>query len=97
MEREVAMRTVLIGTTIIAVTAAIIGFYSLSKKGPRGAVLIADTLVFFCGMSIPDNSSRELHLLEGILRLSGFIGVMLGVTGLIRKKPAPTHRDKFGE
>lgn len=84
---------IFIGITITSVVAAITGFYFLSKKGPSGAVLIANAALFYCGMSIPDNNSRELHLLEGILSLSGIIGGILGIIDLARKRPAPKPTD----
>ena len=76
-----------LGITIGAIICAIVGFWLLSKKGPRYSVLIAAAVLFICGMSIPPNNSRELHLLEGILRLSGTIGGILGIIDLIRKRP----------
>lgn len=79
-----------LGIGIAAIVGALIGFFLLSRKGPRGAVLITGAILFFCGMSIPENNSRDLHLLEGILRLSGVIGGILGIFDLSRGKPTPT-------
>ncbi len=79
-----------LGIAIAAITCAVVGFCVLSKKGPRYSVLIAAAILFICGMSIPPNRSRELHLLEGILRLSGTIGGILGIIDLIRKRPRRT-------
>jgi uncharacterized membrane protein YfcA len=80
-----------IGIAIVAVLGAVVGFYILSKLAPRGAVLIAAAVLYFLGMSIPDNNSRELQLAEGILRLSGFLGGIMGIIDLIRKRPPPSH------
>ena len=82
-----------IAVVVATMIGAVVGFYFLSKKGPRGSVLIAAVVLFFCGMSIPNNTSRELHLLEGILRLTGFVGGILGIVDLLRKKPSPKSTD----
>ncbi len=82
-----------IGIIIAAMIGVIVGFYFLSKKGPRGAVLIAGAVLFFCGMSIPENNSRGLLLLGGTLQLSGIIGGILGIIDFFRKRPKPAAPD----
>ncbi len=84
---------IFVGITIAAIIVAIVGFYVLARLGPRGAVLLVAALLFLCGMLIPDNNSRELNLLEGILRLTGFIGGILGIIDLARKKPQSSTKD----
>lgn len=78
-----------IAITIAAFIGALVGFYFLARKGPRGAVLIVAVALYCGGMSIPDSNVREVHLLEGILRLTGFVGGILGIIDLLRKRRSP--------
>jgi hypothetical protein len=86
---------VYLGITVIAIVAAIVGFYFLSRSGPRGSVLVVAGGLFFAGMCVPPNNSRELHLLEGVCRLTGFIGGILGVIDLVRKRPHARQSEAY--
>jgi hypothetical protein len=80
---------VMIGVTILAVVAAIVAFYFISKNGPRGLLLGVAVALYGVSWCIPPEHSRELHLLIGILRICGFIGGILGLIDLFRKRGVP--------
>jgi len=72
---------------IVAFIVAMIGYWILSKKGPRGAVLGTAAMIYFAGMSLPPGNRRELHLIKGMLQLTGFAGGILGVVDIIFRRP----------
>ena len=81
-----------LGGAIAAVVAGLVIFYILSKKGPRGAVLITGACLLMLGRAVPPDASREFHVVMGILGLIGLLGVVLGFVDLIRRKPtAASH------
>lgn len=82
---------IFLGITIVSVVGALIGFYVLSKKGPRGAVLGVAAVLYVLGKSISASDIRELRLIAGILGLTGFIGGILGLIDLFK------GRSKAGE
>ena len=75
---------IFLGITIVSVVCALIGFYVLSKKGPRGSVLGVAAVLYVLGRSIPAADIRELRLIAGILSFTGFIGGILGLIDLFR-------------
>ncbi len=48
-------------------------------------------MLFFAGASIPQNQIRELMLAEGLLRMTGVIGGILGIIDLFRKSEQPNE------
>ncbi|MGD0897263.1 MAG: hypothetical protein ABR915_05460 [Thermoguttaceae bacterium] len=82
-----------LGIAAVAVVAALVGFYVLSRKGPRGAVLAAAGVLYFLGLQIQPGTSRELYLAVGVLRMTGFIGGILGIIDLMRKRPANSQSE----
>jgi len=83
---------VYLGIAVVAIVGTILGYWLLSKKGPRGAVLCVAAVLYFAGMQLgnvsPDQPVRELKAVGGVLQLTGVIGIILGVIDLIRRKPA---------
>jgi hypothetical protein len=75
---------IFLGIAIVSIVCAVISFYFLSKKGPRGAVLGVAAVIYFVGISIPTGNIRELHLIAGVLKLTGFIGGILGLVDLFK-------------
>jgi hypothetical protein len=83
---------VYLGIAAAAIVGAILGYWLLSKKGPRGALLFVAALLYVAGMQVgnapQDPPVREIKALGGVLQLTGFIGIVLGIIDLVRRKPA---------
>lgn len=68
------------------------GFWYLSRVAPKGTVLAVAAGIYVVSWLINPGNSRELHGLVGFLRLLGFVGGVLGVIDLVKKRP-PTQSD----
>jgi len=77
----------------VAVFAAIVAYYFLGKFGPRWAVLALAIFLYFASFAIQPGDQRELHLLVGILRFSGFIGMIFGLFELFRRRVPPNGNE----
>ncbi len=73
---------------ILAFLTAAAVFWLLSRHGPRGATLGLAFLLYLASCYIDDGGSRALHGAIGVMRLIGFMGIILGVVDLVRK---PRH------
>jgi hypothetical protein len=65
--------------------AAIVGFWFLSRRGPRGAVLAVAVVLYVISWMIPQGQSRKLNGVSGLIRMIGFTGGILGIVDLVRK------------
>jgi hypothetical protein len=70
---------------ISSAIAALVGFWSLSRRGPRGSVLAVAACLYIASYLIQPGRSRELIGLVGLVRLIGFIGGILGIIDLLRR------------
>ena len=77
---------VMLGITIAVVTGAAAGFWYLSRHGPKGAALALAAVVYFASFAVVPDGSRALYGVIGILRLSGFVGALLGAVDLMRRR-----------
>ena len=77
---------ILLGIAIITILCALIGFFLLSKYGPRGAVLCTAAVIYLLGSLLPAGNIREFHLIVGVLKFTGFIGGILGFVDLFKSK-----------
>ena len=71
--------------SIVAVVAALVGFWFLSRRGPHGSVLAVAAALYIASYAFDPGRSRELVGLAGILRITGFVGGILGVIDLVRR------------
>ncbi len=90
----------LIALTVIALAAASFGYWILARRGPRLAVLIVGFGLLIAsviyeprpdiklvnGNLVPEYSGPLLFL-DGLLNLSGLLGILLGFLVLVRRKP----------
>ena len=79
---------------IASVIAAIVVFWFLSRRGPRGSVLAVAACLYVTSYLIQPGQSRELVGLVGLLRFIGFIGGILGLIDLFRRprdRPSSPH------
>ncbi len=79
--------SVLVAVGITVVLAAAVGFWLLSRVAPRGTVLVVAIAVYVVavvGSVLSAGDSRVLLGITGILKFSGFVGVVLGLVDLFR-------------
>lgn len=79
--------TVLLVVMVTVIVLAVVGFWLLSKRGPRGAVLVVAIFLLVFGQTIQPVKTREAHAVVGTLKLAGFIGTILGLFDMARRKP----------
>jgi hypothetical protein len=79
---------------IVVLVAAVVGFWFLSRRGPRGAVLAVAAVLYTASLVIQPGTSRELVGLIGLLRFTGFIGGILGIIDLVRRPQTPPSDPK---
>jgi hypothetical protein len=75
-----------LAVAILIIAAAAVGFLRLTNHGPKGAVLLIGLALYLGAPMIPDNNDRLLHGVEGVLRFTGFIGIVIGIYGLVRSR-----------
>ena len=73
-----------VGILVIPVTLQIISRYT-----PRGTVLVFAVLLYLASWMIPDNRVREMVLTIGLLRMLGFLGLILGIVDAVRERKPP--------
>jgi len=79
--------TILLLVAIAAIVIAIALMWIISRHAPRGTLLtIAAVLYLASYILIPDTRVREMRLLQGTMRLIGFIGIVLGLFDAFRKR-----------
>ena len=69
----------------VAIIAAVIAFWFISKRAPKGTLLAIGVALWVFGSIMSSQPIREMKLIAGILQLSGFIGGILGLFELIKK------------
>lgn len=83
-----------LGIAMAVMAGAIAGFFALFGRGPRGSVLAVAGCLVAWGTILPmvcrdpdyGTISRELDLLATVLRLSGFVGGILGLFDLFQRR-----------
>lgn len=80
--------------SLLSLVLAILLFWKLDQIWPGGTVvsLVAFGL-FVLSFVIPDEDTRELSLVIGLLRINGIVGILLGAFSALRHRwrgrPAP--------
>jgi uncharacterized membrane protein YoaK (UPF0700 family) len=80
-----------VGTAFLAVAAVVvivaaIGFWYLSRVAPRGVVLVVAVALYAVGVALALGESRAMHGISGSLKVAGFVGIILGILDLFRKR-----------
>jgi hypothetical protein len=70
----------------IGLVSALVLFYFASRTLPRGGLLLLAVCIYWLSWSIPTGQNREMHLIVGTLRFTGFIGMVLGAIDFFRKR-----------
>lgn len=91
---------VLLSLGIVFLVGSIAVYYVLSKIGPRGSVLAAGGILFVAGLALGSSNPpyREVLAFSGVLRLVGFIGLILGLLDAARsrRKGRPGSGERLG-
>ena len=79
------------GNTLVAVglvifVAGIVGLLLLPRFTPKGTLLAIAVAIYVASWMIQPGGDRNLHGLVGLLRVLGFIGGVLGIIDLVRKR-----------
>ncbi len=83
--------TILIAVGLVVVLSGVVGLWFVSRSTPKGTVLVIAASIYAMSFLIPRDTDRFLEGLVGITRLFGFIGGVLGVIDLVKKRtPAQT-------
>ncbi|MFT3685438.1 MAG: hypothetical protein QM783_11005 [Phycisphaerales bacterium] len=78
--------TYLLIALIVFIVIGLTGLYLIGRRAPRGTVFVIAMLLIMLGLAIPSSPVRELLLLRGGLRMTGVIGLLLGVIELVRRR-----------
>ena len=71
---------------ILTILVAILCFWFISKKAPKGVALGLAVVVWIIGNAIASQQVRELMMIGGSIQMAGTIGVILGLIDLFRKR-----------
>ena len=82
--------TVLLCLGISGIVAGLVALWFVSRRTPRGTVLVISAVLYFVSWQIDDIRVREIRLLRGSMRMLGVAAGILGIVDLCRKrKPKP--------
>jgi uncharacterized membrane protein YgcG len=77
----------LIALLVIGLVVGLVGFWAASRFAPKGTVLAIAASIYIASWLIAPGDSRALNGVVGFMRLLGFVGGVLGVIDLVRKRP----------
>ena len=77
---------VLLCLGIGGVIAGLVVLWFVSRRTPKGTVLVIAVVLYFLSWQIDDIRVREIRLLSGTMRMLGFAGGILGIVDLFRNR-----------
>jgi hypothetical protein len=77
----------LAGLTILGVGVGLAALWLLRRRSPRGVVLIVAACIYALSWVLPPGQMREMRSALGGIRLLGFLGIVLGLFDLARRRP----------
>lgn len=77
---------ILIIAGAVIVLGGIIGLWLLSRVTPKGVVLAVAVLVWLVGNAVAQERTRAMLGIGGAMKLLGFIGAIMGIVDLLRKR-----------
>lgn len=77
-----------IAISIVVVIGMIILFWFISKRCAKGVLLAVGVGLWLLGNEISEPPIREMRLIGGLCTMCGFIGGILGLFDVFRKKKA---------
>jgi len=88
---------VLLTIAIVAILLILVGMWVISRKAPRGSLLILALLLYAVGWLLKGIRVREVSLVSGVLQMAGFMGILLGIFDAIRKRRTGGSETPRGE
>ncbi|HEY1602035.1 MAG TPA: hypothetical protein VGG64_20700 [Pirellulales bacterium] len=82
-------RVILLAFAVIFILTGIVLLWLVSRKAPKGAVLVVAVVIYCGGLALAGSRVREVVMLKGALTMLGFIGGVMGVVDLLRKRKPP--------
>lgn len=77
---------VFLAIVVLAIVGSIVLFWFLSRQAPRGTVLAVAIAIYIAGVVISPGSTRVMVGVAGLLKFIGFIGGILGLVDVLRKR-----------
>lgn len=82
--------TVLLCLGMVGIVAGLVILWFVSRRTPKGTVLVIAAILYFVSWQIDDVRVREIRLLSGAIRMLGVAAGILGIVDLCRRrKPKP--------
>lgn len=79
---------VFLAVAVLVIAAMSVVFLRLTNHGPKAGVLLIGLALYVAAPLMPDNNDRLLRGVEGVIRFTGFVGIVIGIYGLVRKREA---------
>ena len=70
----------------IVIVSSLAALWYLSKKTPKGVILGICVVLYVLATMINPGNIRHLYILKGTMQMIGFLGGILGIIDLFRKK-----------
>jgi hypothetical protein len=77
---------VLLGFAIVLIIGGVVALFVISRTVPKGGVLAIAVGIYFAGAATSNVRLREMMMVSGSLKFLGFVGIILGVVDLVRKR-----------
>lgn len=71
---------------VIVIVSSLVVLWYLSKKTPKGIILGICVVLYVLAIMINPGNVRSLYVLKGTMQTIGFLGGILGIADLFRKK-----------
>ena len=72
--------------SVISIIVSLVILRFLSKKVPKGIILVICIVVYFSALAINPGKERGLHIVKGTMQMIGFLGGILTVIDMFKKK-----------
>ncbi len=82
-------RYVLLGIGLTILIGGFVALFLLSRRSPKGTVLVVAIMIWAFGASVAAIREREMLMIGGSLKLLGFTGTILGIVDLVRRRRRP--------
>jgi hypothetical protein len=82
---------IILVSCILAVVTGVAVLWLISRRTPRGTVLILAIVIYATSWAIGSGNTREMRATVGVVRMIGFIGLVLGLIDTFRRRPDHTR------
>lgn len=93
MDEKGQIYTVLAG---IGILVAVVCFWLISRKAPKGTLVVLGIVLWAVGRSVAAGAVRELMVIGGATQLCGTIAIVMGVIDAFRqRRPVDRNKDDY--